>query len=315
MTNTISISIFAYREGLQVLSKSIASCITAAQNYSGKVIINVLVNGNELLFNELVEFYQENCLTNDQIEVNAYFFSYGDKANTWNQYFHLIKAEADLHVFIDGYVYVQEDAFKKLDVEYQSSPFIAASGVPTVGRSAKALREAMISHGGIHGNFCILSDTAVEQIRQRSFRIPLRLYRVDGLVGAIINFNFSPKDQKWDSTLIRVIPDISWGLEEKSMLNLESVLSQLKRWKRQYQGDFENKALRELLAVKRIAIGELPKSAFDLLKGYLLANPLTKMQRLMSPIKANVYDELISACDSFNLPSSDEIEKYRMVKL
>jgi hypothetical protein len=65
----------------------------------------------------------------------------GDKANAWNQYIHHLWAGQELVFFIDGYVRLNSDAIELLGGAVQSDPqALGGSGVPTVGRSARALR-------------------------------------------------------------------------------------------------------------------------------------------------------------------------------
>lgn len=310
----VSISIFSYRESPEILLKSIFNCIEAGKNYPGKVYINVLINGNEALFDKVKDKLTEmNAKDMTLINLSIYSYNFGDKANAWNQYFYMLKPEAKFHVFIDGYVYVEKNTFVKLATEYDKSPFVAATGVPSIGRTAQKLKEQMISEGGIHGNLCILTDTAVNEIVNKSFRIPVYLYRVDGLVGAIINFNFSPKENKWNSKNIKVFADLTWSLDEKK-LSLEDVFSQFKRMKRQLIGSIENKAIREYLAIKRVDLDQLPRFAPLLLQDYVNKNQLTLLQKITSPMKAIVYKGLIKQGNNFIPPEKSQLEEHKVRK-
>lgn len=313
--NDVSISIFSYRESTSVLLKSILHCIDAAKKYTGLVHVNVLINGNESLFDEIKEKINILSLsTKGTAKLSIYSFKFGDKANIWNQYFYLLKPSAKFHVFIDGYVYIENDTFTKLSNEYEKSPYIAATGVPSVGRTADKLKKQMITQGGMHGNLCILTDDAIEEIVKRSFRIPVNLYRVDGLVGGIINFNFCPKENQWNSFKVKVLANLTWTLDEKNNISLRDVISQLKRTKRQLIGSFENKAIREYLAVERIEIGQLPRYAPLLLLDYVIKHPLSFMQKITSPMVTSVYKDILKNGENFNPPEKLLLEKHRVKK-
>lgn len=313
-----SISIFAYRETLQTLIASINSCIAAAERTSvisgQKVIINVLINGNEALFDELEQKRDYLLANNLNAKIYFYFFPFGDKANTWNQYFHQIGPSAKFHVFIDGYVFIHNDTFQKIAKEYERQAFVAATGVPTIGRSAKALRESMLKHGGIHGNLCVFTDSVKNNICEHSFFIPIGLYRTDSLIAAVVNFNFAPKYNEWDNKKVRVISNLTWNIEPNNYFSFNFFSVHYKRLKRQIQGQFENQAIRNLLAVQKIDIGDLPEDVETLLGGYLKDKPRNFMDKFFSPLKQSVRSDIEKRVLNYNRRETAELRAYKVLE-
>lgn len=313
-----SLSIFAYRETSETLTTCINKCIIAAEKTSAisgtKVVINVLINGNQVLFEQMKQkssaiFDSSLCST-----VYFYFFPFGDKANTWNQYFHLIGPNAKFHVFIDGYVFIHCDTFEKIAKEYENDEFVAATGIPTIGRSAKTLRAAMLEHGGIHGNLCVFTDSVKNNICEYSFFIPVGLYRTDSLIAAIVNFNFCPKENKWNSKKVRVISSLTWDIEPNNYFSLSFALTHYKRLKRQIQGQFENRAIRDLLAVQKIEIGDLPIDVETLLAGYLKDNPSKFWDKIFSPLKYKVHCDIQKKILNYKQTDKCELQTHEILE-
>lgn len=313
-----SISIFAYRETKKTLLTSINKCIIAAAKTSKstgtKVIINVLINGNEDLFNQIEQDQSQLWTHDSKLQINIYYFPFGDKANTWNQYFHYIGPNAKFHVFIDGYVFVHSDTFEKIANEYKTKAFLGATGVPTSGRSASALRKSMLRYGGIHGNLCIFTDIVKNEICKHNFFIPVGLYRTDPLIAAIVNFNFAPKSNEWDNSRIRVIENLTWDIESKKYFSLSFIMGHYKRLKRQIQGQFENQAIRNLLAVKKIEISDLPPDVETLLAGHFEDIPPNFIEKFISPLKQRVRNDIENKIIEHKYTRPGDLKSYKLIQ-
>lgn len=311
-----SINIFCSRESNETILKTFKCALTAAENSCRKVLINILANGNKEIFKFINENIKSQFLrrisNNINLNTSVYYFYFGDKANTWNQYFHLIKPIADFHVFIDGYVYLKNETLSTIQNSFNKYPFIAATGVPTIGRSAKALKEEMIKHGGIHGNLCILTDVCLNQLILRDFKIPLNLYRTDPLIGAVINFNFSPKNNVWDSYRVCVIPELTWDVDEKSIFNYGVLISHLKRKLRQVQGSIENKALTQLFRIKKIDICELPSSVQELSYNYIKSDSTSFVFVILHPIEFLIRRKIIKEFCKLSAPTKSFLENHEV---
>lgn len=262
-----SIAIFAARESIATLEQTIIAAMAAAAE---ETIIDVLVNGNQALANQaaLLPCIRENGAASSIAKVRIWFIPLGDKAHAWNQYVHVIWPETLLTFFVDGYVRVRRDALMLLERGLKESPaHLAATGVPSVGRSATRLREDMLSNGGIHGNLFALKSSTMRAIRDADFKLPIGLYRTDSTIGAALSFQFDPSCHAWNPKgTILVHPEATWATDEKRLLRYSDVTGQLKRILRQGQGILENLAVRNHFAMQKKLPKDLPGTATELVE-------------------------------------------------
>jgi len=261
-----SVAIIACRETLPTLAR----CVLAAQAAAGRhpTIIDVLVNGNDRLAHETAAAaasWQTECS-----KVRIWKIEQGDKAHAWNEYVHRIWQPGSIAFFLDAYAEAQAGAFPMLAEALSNKPdALAATAVPTAGRSAAWLRAKMLRKGGFHGNMHLLGVRAMTWARTSGFRLPLGLYRTDSLVNAVLNFNLDPVHNKWDTSRVAVVGTASWNVQDIARLTPANIIGQLKRKVRQARGVLENLAVREHLAVRRQPPESLPQSAYELVSSWL----------------------------------------------
>ena len=265
-----SVALFAARETPAVLAASVRAAMAACAGRSATV--DVLINGNKELaatFAELASGWaQEGCT------LRVWWIATPDKAHTWNEFVHRIWDTDSIAFFIDGYAQVKPDALAAMERRLAATPgALGASGVPTCGRSAAKLREQMLREGGIHGNLYAVSAEGMRAIRAAGFRLPLGLYRTDPLLSSVLKFRLDPANHKWEHGRVAVEPEATWDVAGMSRLTIGNLTGQFKRMLRQAQGDLENRAAREHLAIKRLAPQLLPATAQDLITGWLDAQP------------------------------------------
>jgi len=265
-----SVAIIASRESLTVLMRCITAVLTACS--SQRVLVDVLINGNPDLGKQAGDNVQD--LDVGMNTVRVWSIPAGDKANAWNEYVHRIWPAGTHAFFVDGYVEVRPDAFAALLERMENSAgALAATGVPSAGRSASALREQMIRQGGMHGNMHLIHADAMARFRDIGFRLPLGLYRTDSLIGAVLMFGLDTAKNRWDTKRIAVAPDATWDVPGTAALTFKNVVGQLKRRIRQAQGDLENKALREHMSVLRQPVNQLPETSQALVRHWLISHP------------------------------------------
>jgi hypothetical protein len=265
-----SVAIIASRENLDALMRCITAVLKACCSH--EVIVDVLVNGNPALASQAAPHVQDLDKGNDNVRI--WSIPAGDKANAWNEYVHRIWPAGRHAFFVDGYVEVRSDAFRALAEQMEScAGALAATGVPSAGRSAPALREQMLRQGGMHGNMHLIHATAMTQLRDIGFRLPLGLYRTDSLVGAVLMYGLDTVRNRWETSRIAVARDATWDIPSTSAFTMKDVVAQLKRRIRQAQGDLENKALREHMSVLRQPINQLPATSQALVANWLTSKP------------------------------------------
>lgn len=259
---TQCVAIFASREECTTLQRTIDSVRAAT---GPRDIVDVLVNGNSGLVESLCRRLPLGDV--DAVRVRVWWIALGDKAHAWNQYMHDLRTDGDATFFLDGYVSVRPDAFRLLAAAAAASPgALAATGVPTSGRSASRMRRDMLRDGGLHGNLFMLTSRAMQSIRRTGIRLPLGLYRTDSTIGAALAFGLDPARNQWDpKRFIVVQPKATWTTEPKHWWSYTQCIAQLKRIRRQAQGALENAAVQQLFAGQRRLPHELPATVEDLL--------------------------------------------------
>lgn len=244
-----AVTIIASREDIATLKDCIDSVIRACKDQAA--VIDILVNGNAQLAQDVMQtrFYSpEHC------QLRIWSIKQGDKAHAWNEYLHRIwPGDSDAY-FLDGYVEIEENALDALAATLLAAPdALGASGVPTSGRSAARTREQMLRKGGFQGNLHVVRRRAMQQLRETSFRLPLGLYRTDSLTAGLLMFGLDPALHRWNKKHIVVAPGATWTVRGLGEITYANIVSQCKRILRQAQGQLENRAVREHLAVKRLA--------------------------------------------------------------
>jgi hypothetical protein len=259
-----SVAIFSNREPLETLKKSIMAAKTACGDKTA--VIDVLVNGNEMLARQAAEFVRGFEGGDSDVGIRVWFISLGDKSYAWNTHIHEIEPGADIAFYIDGYVWVRPDAFALLAEGLNNDETrLAATGVPTQGRSAEKLRADMLKHGGIHGNLVAFRGSVMRRLRAMEFKLPIGMYRGVLLFGSILYRNLNPGADKRDTSRILVHPDATWQKPETSVFDPGVIEGQVKRKFRQARGFMENPAARQHIVVNQWPPRELPEYADDLI--------------------------------------------------
>ncbi|MBK1679291.1 hypothetical protein [Rhodocyclus tenuis] len=281
-----TIAIFTARESLETLNACLHAVGAACRE---DAIIDVVVNGNPGLARRLADEARlpVRCGLPGRACLRIWEIGLGDKANAWNQYIAKIWPGSKITYFIDGYVQPFPDALQRIDTELSAHPTaLAATGVPSVGRSAALLREELLSHGGLHGNLFALPRATIEALRHIDFQLPLGLYRTDSTIGAALAYSLHPESCAWDPRgNIHVCADASWSNPTGSIFRWRDLHAQLLRVLRQQRGTLENHAVRHLFSELRLPVGALPRSVNELVDNWrrekrseflhlLLVNPI-----------------------------------------
>ena len=269
-----SVAIFASRETPAVLDATIAAATRAvaqAGSASGAVI-DVLVNGNTALADAVVQLGRARAQRagTQAPRLRIWQLALADKAHAWNQYVEAIWPGSEVAFFVDGYVRLWPSAIERLSQRLRlSADAIAATGVPTVGRSAAAARRTMLAEGGIQGNCFCIAGSALRQMREMGFRLPLGLYRGDAMIGAVLAYRLDPMQHQWDAKgAVLVEPTASWDMQATRWWHLADWRALFRRRDRQAQGTLENLATREHLTLRRLPPQALPATAAELVLGW-----------------------------------------------
>jgi hypothetical protein len=264
-----SLVIFSARESPAVLLGTVRAALAASEGLS--LCCDVVVNGTDpFLAEALVEHLGQHPDVPDGVTLRIHHILVPDKAWAWNAYVHQLWPACGLAYFVDGYAQVERGALASLELGLGDDPAVlGATGVPSVGRSAVALREAMLREGGIHGNLYCLRGEVLSRFRSTGFRLPLGLYRTDAAIAGVVNFNLDPASYSWDSRRIFVDPDATWRFEPLRVVRMADLRAHWSRMVRQAQGALENLAIKQHLQFDKRLPQDLPATAYDLVTEWM----------------------------------------------
>lgn len=267
-----AVALFVARETPDTLAASLLAAICACGDTPSTIA--VLVNGNDALAEAAIGIVERLTDLPSSCRIELWNIAPGDKAHAWNVYLHEVAVDADLSFFVDGYAQVRPDAFRLLaDALHGDPALLAGTGVPTVGRSAEALRRQMLANGGLHGNLYVFPRHVMQLLKRCGFHLPRGLYRNDSLLGALCNYNFDPAQASWNPRRVLVHPAVSWGLQEVHASPLGWLQGQYKRLLRQAQGTLENIAVRDHFSLRKLAPETLPQTVTALVREWVGRHP------------------------------------------
>lgn len=284
------------RESPATLQASVQAVLNAAR---APTQVDVLVNGNPALAAAMVQ--QLPLLTppsNVAVQLRLWHIAVGDKANAINTYLHSVWPGAETTFFVDGYVRPNADALARLHTALAASPqHLAASAVPSIGRSAPTLAQRMSKAGGLHGNLHAISARAMQSMRDQGFRLPTGLYRTDSTVGAALAFGLAPERQGWAMAAhILTVPDASWAVDVLPWWQPDMLRAHWKRRLRQAQGDVENWAVRYWLSIAKRRLSTLPATVQQLVQTWCEQDPSGAADRVRwHPLRRQALNRLLAA--------------------
>lgn len=236
-----SAAIFARNEG-----PVIARCIQALEKAGrgAELHITVLLNGTT----DGSTAEAQAALRRSGLNGRIYTIAEGDKANAFNQFIHGLRPPAATYFFIDGYAAVAPDALGRLDAALTAAPHAqAAAAVPSTGRSAAQLTEAMQRQPGLHGSLFALRGTFVDRLAALGLRLPLGLYRGDGLIGSFVLHDLDAAGGGWHGERLAVEPRATWAAPSLQPWRLRDLRRHWRRLVQQGRGRLQWSAVRETI--------------------------------------------------------------------
>jgi len=262
-----SIAVFSSRETPDVLCRTVQAIEAAVDQRIAT--LDVMVNGNSALAEVVRQRVLDGSHTAARLRTRVWYLETKDKSHAWNCFVHNIWSGGDPTFFVDGYAHVHADALELVAQGLAAAPgALAGSGVPTVGRSARSLREEMSRVGGAHGNLFALRGTVLMRLRASKFRLHLALYRTDALLTSAICFNLEPQQAEWDGSRIFVHPTASWDFRPLDWRRPVDLLAYLKRFARRSQGELEKMAYKHHFVSRRASIESLPETAAEMVSAW-----------------------------------------------
>jgi hypothetical protein len=237
--------------------------------HCGSGCVDVVVNGNRALADAAVVALGARAVVASPPprRVRVWFIPFGDKAHAWNHYVRLIWPGSDVAFFIDGYTRMRSNSFDAIVEGMRGDDFAwAGSGVPTHGRSAKRVRDELLSAGGFAGNLGAIRGDVLRRMVDSGFGLPIGLYRVDSVIGAVLMFSLDPANNPWNPKRVHVAPNASWDYDPLKWWRLDDLRTHLRRRKRQTRGDLENAAVRHWMEIEKRAPHTMPETIAQLIE-------------------------------------------------
>lgn len=224
-------------------------------------------------------------LRNAGLRGRIYGIAQADKAHAFNLFVHDLRPRADDYLFLDAYAEAEPAALRRLASGLLANPrAVAAAAVPSTGRSAAVLRRTMLEQPGLHGSLFALRGTFVDRIAALGLRLPLNLYRGDGLIGSFALHDLDATADDWDSTRIAVEPTATWRAPTLKPWRPRDLRRHWNRLVQQGRGRLQWAAIRDLLYAPEPPHGfpALPDDADQALLDWIARAPA---EREPSPLR------------------------------
>ncbi len=252
---TVSVAIFG-RDEAEHIGACLHAVAVAGKATQASLHVTVLLNGSRDASADVAAA----AIRESGLEARLYSIPHADKTNAINQYLHALRPRAALHVFVDAYATVRSDALAWLSLRLAEHPAAqAAAAMPSEGRSAAAMRAEMHRHPGLHGSLFALRGSFVERLAVAKIRLPVGLYRGDGLLGAMVMLDQDAASGGWLTERLILVPEASWAAPAWQPWRWRDVQRHLQRKLRQGRARLEWAALRPL--IYRDGFAALPRDA------------------------------------------------------
>jgi glycosyltransferase involved in cell wall biosynthesis len=228
--------------------------------------ITVIINGSR---DGSLRIAQAAARSGAPIEI--FEIAHADKANAINRFFYGLRSPARAYAGVDGSVTIGAGAFSAMEQRLASDPHaMAVSGYAINGRSMHRATAATLRVGGqLHGQLHALRPEFVDRIVARGVRLPIGLYRGDGLLGSMAAHNLDPRAEPWDNARVPGVAGASYEIASFSPWRPRDWRRQFRRTIRQNRGLIENAAIKSI--IYEGGYEALPAFADDMMRDYLTA--------------------------------------------
>lgn len=198
----------------------------------------------------------------------------GDKAGAWNEYVHTIRADADVHFFVDGHIRPGPRSMAHLAEALAANGTANAAGaLPESGRHREAWRGQMLRNRTLAGGLYALSRRFIERIRRLDLRLPVGFLGDDTLVSYLAREDFGEPPPADQSARVIVEERAEFAFHPLSPFRPGDWRTHLRRRFRQALKAYQYTLLMPRLAER--GLGSMPASVDDL---YLAADPLPRLR-------------------------------------
>lgn len=206
------------------------------------------------------------------LPIEIYRFGHADKSNAINRFFHDLRAPADAVCCVDAYAVIGPDSLSGFAQAFAARPDARlATGIAINGRSEPRAVERTLAVGGVtHGQLYAPGRAFIDRLTGRGLRLPLGLYRGDGLLGSMAAHDLDPLAQPWENRRVIGVREATYEIASLSPFRPSDVRRHLRRRVQHMRGRLETAAIKEVIYVSGYAA--LPEHADDMIRAYLAAH-------------------------------------------
>jgi hypothetical protein len=228
------------------------------------LILNGSTDGSEQIARQM---------TRSGSPISIYRIDYPDKSNAINQFYYHIRQPARYYAEIDSNVIIAPYALRTMAARLDRDPLaLTVSGIATNGRTMPKWDAERARGGRLMGNLHALRPEFVDRIVAHGFRLPVGLYRGDGLIGSMAAHNLDPQHSPWDNARVAGEREAHVLIHQLSPWRISHLKRQFRRKISQMRGTIENAALQNIIYCDGFA--GLPENADDMITQYLAKHPL-----------------------------------------
>jgi hypothetical protein len=246
---------------------SIVNCIEsiADARRSRRTLITLIVNGSS---DDSAVLALE-AARRRGIPIAVYTIAHADKSNAINWFLYTLREPARCYFFIDAYVRIGPGSLASMEACLaERSDAVAATGVATNGRTmSQATRPTLTDGHRLHGQLHALRPDFIDRMVARNLRLPIGLYRGDGLLGSMAMHDLDPLHNEWVPKRIAGSPEATYEIPMLSAFRMRDLRRLFQRKVRQMRGQMENLAIKSVVYVS--GYEGLPEYAGDMVKTYL----------------------------------------------
>ena len=203
--------------------------------------------------------------------MTVYRFPVADKANAINHFLYQLRRNARVHIGVDAYTRISEGSFRAIaDALDADRHALIASALPVSGRSATVVAANTMKGGIVNGQCYGLRADFVDRLVKAKYRLPLQIYRVDGLLGSMAAHDLDALNKTWENARLIGVAGASFALKPLSIFKWRDIRRQHKREIRQARGRMENAAIKSIIYTD--GFDALPHNANDMLNCWLQTN-------------------------------------------
>ena len=247
------VGVFCHNEAARI-----AACLDSIANAaSGKAVITTIVcNGTTDGSAEVARQAAERA----GLAYTIVGIAHGDKSNAINQFIYALDRPARFVCCVDAFVRVGPRTLQAFEDAYARYPAaLILSSLALSGRTEPERTRRILESGGeTTGQLYAPRTGFLERIRRAGFRLPVDLYRGDGLLGGMAAHDLDPVANAWDNGRVVGVEDATYAFDPLT-LSPADLRRQIHRRVRQMRGRLENAGIRSMLA--NGGFGALPPQA------------------------------------------------------